>query len=293
MSAAGWNCRCCLLAGCAGLLFATAAWAGQEGFQRPGPTVMTAPSSPARIPVQEPWVDLHRALQRAKRDRIVLFWESIINDRVDTIYRSVESISRNGAGGVTAESSIVRRRNSVDGTSASDFSYQENQTTQSWVEPDRAQTTASESRPLAEQAAETQFMDQLRRGGLRFVDRSLSNRLEAASVSEVRPNLQSIEARAWKQHADYLMQVTSMHDAGAATGRVFRVSLKDVQTGQTLMDFMTEAPVRQERQRRFIATDDGYARAPMPAPTNQQIITQLALEVGGRMNAALASNSGR
>ncbi len=249
---------------------------------RPGqPTVLT----PAARPVQQvatPWTALRGRL--GARNRVMLFWESTLDDVVSTRYRDVDTLDRRVHGNAAQMDGVVDGNNGPVGVAVAGAQAHLHQRSESFVEGDGPAHAALSADARSMQSV---FMAQLRQGGVRFIDRALATRLAGQSVQGDRPNLHAIETSALVGHADFLMEVTSIADGEAASGRRYRVSLRSVATGETLMDFDTPAHAGESALRPYVATSGGFERGAEAPVTQADTARVLANETGHRMADAM------
>lgn len=249
---------------------------------RPGqPEVLTP--APRHVPqVSAPWTTLRGRL--GTHNRVMLFWESELDDAITTRYRDVETLDRRVHGNAAQVDGVVDGGNGPVGVAVAGGNAHLHQRSESFVEGEgpahgRLSTDA--------RAMQSVFMAQLRQGGVRFIDRALATRLAGRSVQGERPNVHAVETQALVGHADYLMEVSSAADAGSASGRRFQVSLRSIATGETLVDFDTPAEVGDVEPRPYVATANGFERGEAEAPTHADTARVLASETGRRMAEVL------
>lgn len=249
---------------------------------RPGqPTVLT----PAARPVQQvatPWTALRGRL--GARNRVMLFWESTLDDAVSTRYRDVETLDRRVHGNAAQVDGVVDGSSGPVGVAVAGAQAHLHQRSESFVEGEGPAHAALSADARSMQSV---FMSELRQGGVRFIDRTLATRLAGQSVQGERPNLHAIETGALVGHADFLMEVTSSADGNAASGRRFHVSLRSIATGETLLDFDTPADAGEPAVRPYVATAGGFERGTAAPATQADTARVLANETGHRMADAM------
>jgi hypothetical protein len=255
---------------------------GAVAQMRPGqPQVLTPTTRPAPQGAT-PWAALRGRL--GSQNRVMLFWDSELDDAVSTRYRDVQTLDRRVHGNAAQVDGVVDSANGPVGVAVAGGDAHLHQRSESFVEgdgPAHARLSADA------QAMQSVFMAQLRQGGVRFIDRALATRLAGRSVQGERPNIHAIETSALADHADFLMEVTSGADADASSGRRFHVSLRSVTTGETLVDFDTPADAGAPAPRPYVATANGFERGTEQPATDADTARVLATETGHRMADAM------
>jgi hypothetical protein len=249
---------------------------------RPGQPQVIAPAPQPSAAAPTPWASLRSRL--GARNRVMLFWESELEDGVATRYRVVETVDRSTRASAAQAEGVAYTYDGPVGVSVAGASAGTHQRTEKFLQAD----APSNPRARGEsRAIQSQFMDELRQGGVRFIDRTLATRLTGQSADGERPNVHAIETRALAGHADYLLQVTSTADPDVASGRGFHVALLAVANGETLLAFDTTAEPPATSPRRYVATDGGFERAAADPVGATDIARALALETAQRMDGAL------
>lgn len=265
--------RTVLIACALAAAFALAADAGAQ--MRPGqPRVLTPPPRES-APAVTPWLDLRAGL--GTRNRVMLFWESELDGGVSTRYREVETLDREVRGRAAQVGAAEHHYGGSTEVAVAGGEAHLHERRERFTEgegPVRG-TLSGDARGL-----QSEFMAQLRQGGVRFIDRTLATRLAGMSVQGERPNVHAIETQGLVGHADYLMEVSSRADFEAASGRRFHVALRDVASGETLVDFETPADPPEAGPQPWVATASGFERATAPAATPADVARMLALETG-------------
>ncbi|HEY5849587.1 MAG TPA: hypothetical protein VIT62_02295 [Lysobacter sp.] len=257
-------------------LMFTADAAAQMRAGQPQVLTPTPRSAPQAV---SPWSALRGRL--GTRNRVMLLWDAELDSEVNTRYREVETLDRRVQGAAAQVDGVVDSAAGPVGVAVAGGSAQLQQRTEKFVEgaaPSRTSLSAGE------RAMQSEFMEQLRQGGVRFIDRTLATRLAGKSVQGDRPNVHAIETQALIGHADYLMEVTSVADAQVQSGRRYHVSLRAVANGEILVDFDTAADVADAGPLPYVAAGaGGFERAEPPAPTSADTARVLARETGRRM----------
>lgn len=212
--------------------------------------------------------------------RIALYWNRPLSAEVATGWMSV--LTENEA---TVERSRgleeTSRFTEFGGSEAVKLAEEERESSRRF-ESRRAEQAAGDAlRPgMAEHQAwrfESAFSQLLLQAGTRLIDRSTMIRMSAEGRSaKRRPNIRAIEGAALAEKADLLMEILLTPAQGTPAGFRFKVSVKDLQTGEIVATFVSDAMPRVERQR-FIATSNGFERA-VPEIGVDEVAQALALE---------------
>src|SRR5205085_11903747 len=101
---------------------------------------------------------------------------------------------------------------------------------------------------------------------------------------------QAIETEALSRYADLLLEVLATTDRSAPLAQTFRVTLREVNSGRLLSDFLTRAdpPVAPSR---YVATENGFERT-HPSISGNDVLRQLARETALSLTAALRPATG-
>jgi len=251
---------------------------GAAAQMRPGqPQVLK--SSPRPAPhVATPWAALREQL--GPRNRVMLFWEAQLESDVATSYREVETLDRRVHGNAAQVAGVANTYDGAVGVSIAGADAHLHQRSEKFTEGEGPARTALSGEA---QKMQSEFMAQLRQGGVRFIDRTLATRLTGMDVEGERPNVHAIETQALVGHADYLIEVTSRTDDEAASGRRFHVALRDVASGETLVDFDTQAEAGETGPQPWTTGANGFERATPEAPTMADAARMLAIETGRQM----------
>jgi hypothetical protein len=249
---------------------------------RPGQPQVLAPAARPVQQVATPWIALRGRL--GARNRVMLFWESTLDDVVSTRYRDVETLDRRVHGNAAQVDGVVDGNNGPVGVAVAGGNAHLHQRSESFVEGDGP---AHANLSPDARSMQSVFMAELRQGGVRFIDRTLATRLAGQSVQGDRPNLHAIETGALVGHADYLMEITSSADGDAPSGRRFHVSLRSVANGETVVDFDTPADAGEPARRPYVATAGGFERGTAAPATQADTARVLASETGRRMADAM------
>lgn len=255
--------------------------AGSDAQMRPGQPEVLTPAPRSTPQVATPWASLRNRL--GNRNRVMLFWDSALDDAVTTRYRDVETLDRRVHGNAAQVAGVVDGNAGPVGVAVAGGEAHLHQRSEKFVEGDAPRHTALSADARGMQS---EFMAQLRQGGVRFIDRTLATRLAGQSAQGERPNVHAIETQALVGHADFLMEVSSSTDAQAASGRRFHVSLRSIANGETLLDFDTPANVADAGLRPYVA-GNGFQRGEPEPPTAADTARVLAHETGRQMAEAM------
>lgn len=97
--------------------------------------------------------------------------------------------------------------------------------------------------------------------GARLVDRALTMRtLTGGKPFGTVPDIQSVEVGALLGKADYLMEILVTHDAESPIRARFRVTVKDVRTGQIVALASTRAMPPLASEKRWVPTSSGFEK---------------------------------
>jgi len=262
---------------CAAVL-SLAAPPGAAAQMRPGqPEVLTPPPRYAP-PAATPWAALRDRL--GARNRVMLFWESELDGAIATRYRDVETLDRRVHVDAARVGAVEDRYYGSVDVSVAGGSAHLHERREAFTEDD---APARPSLSAGARGLESAFMAELREGGVRFIDRTLATRLAGRSVEGERPNAHAVETQGLVGHADYLLEVRSL---GVGSGR-FHVALRDVASGETLVDFETRAETTDAGPQPWVATAGGFERGTPPAATPADTARVLALETGHHLADAL------
>lgn len=245
---------------------------------RPGQPEVLTPAPRHAPAVATPWATLRARL--GARNRVMLFWEAELDAQVATQYRDVDTTDRRVHGNAAQVAGVASDYSGTVGVAVAGAQAHLHERRERFTEGDAPGRTALSGEA---QALQSEFMAQLRQGGVRFIDRTLATRLAGMTVEGERPNVHAIETQALVGHADYLMEVTSRADAEAPSGRRYHVALRDVASGETVVAFDTDADTGEAAPQGWVAGANGFERgAPAPA-TDADTARELALQTGRRM----------
>lgn len=249
-----------------------------DAQMRPGQPEVLRPAPLEPVAIATPWSELRRRL--GARNRVMLFWEDGLDGGVATRYRDVETLDRRVHGRAAQVGTAAHHYDGSTEVAVAGAAAHLHQRRERYADDDAPMAAA-----LSDQARslQSEFMAQLRQGGVRFIDRTLATRLAGISAGGERPNVHAIETRGLVDHADYLMEVNSRADTESASGQRFHVALRDVASGETVVDFETTAEPAHGGTRPWVATASGFERAHAPAGTSADVARLLAIETGRQL----------
>ncbi|HYH37767.1 MAG TPA: hypothetical protein VD860_06065 [Azospirillum sp.] len=127
-------------------------------------------------------------------------------------------------------------------------------------------------------AAEASLFQELRRAGVKLVDRNTILRLQGAAGAS---NPQAVEAAALRAKADLLVEIVATPSWDSETGVLYRVDVKDLRSGQLVAAFTTPAEPRAGAAAQFTTRPGrGYVESRSGTPLGQEIAWQLMEQVG-------------
>lgn len=236
-------------------------------YRQDGTTVLTPAPAPQR-PVQRDttWDDLRAAIKRAHNPRVVLYWNRSLSDRVVTEY---DSVARTRAFSETTPRTESFEIDSMAGTRANLDSRRE---------------ALDESYDFELEGA---FSDALIGSGLKLIDRQTALRKSGMKIDDTQPNLQKLEMQALEQSADLLLEVLPTLDPEYGDVRRFRVALRNLKTGQTLVQFATVADATVvTTSTDWVTTNKGYEKVTTSnASTSEDRGSRLARELASKLIA--------
>jgi len=236
---------------------------------RPGQSPVLEPQS---RPTWEPPPDIKpgfaQAYVRAGRPRILLFWNQALSEAIvsptasSEVVRQSSASSRNAMDKSTAGPAGTAR---INDSESKDDSTKTTTRTSGYVEESRRQAALSERNAVMLQQT---FVEEMRRGGVRFVDKALAVRTTAAKRHRDGSDPKLVETDALLANADLLMEVLFVADKDAPVGYAFDVRVKDLKAGTEIASTVTRAipPMRPGSPPGWTTGESGYERRPAGAP---------------------------
>ena len=228
----------------------------QAPFFREGAAPVIAPAAAETPSFNEPVKAFGEHYRSAGRPRIALFWNVALADVVAN-----EKVKQSTTVGTSSKSGPI---NATE--------------TQREFEVDTTRRHMSSITEADAWRIESGFIARMSQAGVQFVDRATMLRLTQAKEGES-GNVRLVEAKALAAMADLLLEVLSTRDAQAPGGYGFRVTLRDLKTGQQRAAFYSQAvPEVPAPERRYVAGPSGFVPAPQPAVTIDEVGGALALD---------------
>jgi len=124
-------------------------------------------------------------------------------------------------------------------------------------------TNADAARAQADETTawrlESSFYDPLLSSGVRLIERNLIMRtLNKGASQGATPDIQSVETQALLGKVDYLLELLMASGNDSPIGCRFRITIKDVNTGEIVGLMSTRAMPEVGRTSRFVATQGGF-----------------------------------
>ena len=226
----------------------------------------------------------------AGRPKIALFWNIELSDSLKDRHIKTHRIS-----GETNESvnSLEKTTNGtadtaklIDGDDKSKFNVTTTDSTEQITTNNKRSTSVSE-RDMWQ--AQTAFMNTMRKAGVKFIDRN--SILRTTALKESTENLPEIETKALMGKANLLMEVLMTSDKDAPLGWGFKVSVRDLKTGEEKTSLYSQAhPILAvPSQSSYVATDKGYEKiAYQQQATVNDVGVALAIDVMNEMKSDLS-----
>jgi len=255
------------------LLVLVASTAGAQLREGQSP-VLEPPKRTAPAPIPDIAPDFAQAYERAGHPRILLYWNQALSETIAAPMATSEVVKQSSAGSRNAmEKSTAGPAGSVklDESDSKDDSTRTTTRTSGYIDQHRRQLTISERNAAT---LEQTFVGEMRRGGVRFVDKALAVRMTAAKAHRNDSDPRRVETDALLAHADLLMEVVFVGDKDAPMGYAFDVRVKDVRGGTQIASTITRAipPPPPLAAARWNAGENGYERRPPPAPPKPGVV---------------------
>lgn len=244
-----------------------------------GLDALTPPAPPA---VATPRVGAHfaTAYQQAGRPRIAIFWNRELSDDTNAQYEAYDRT-------VTASEDHQASRSDnttteVGGASMSSSDRLQKVTTDR-VTGSRMVSTDHARSGTAETTAwrlESSFYHPFLAAGTRLIDRSMAMRtVHGGRHRDGSPDLVALETSALLGKADLLMEVLMSPDDDSPIGCRFRVTVKDVKSGQVIGLLSTRAIPPTESHTRYVPAPTGFQKVTTrTTPSLEEFAQRLADE---------------
>lgn len=218
------------------------------------------------------------AYAAAGRPRIAVYWNRQLSDDIATQYEDYDRRTK------TREHSSSGQSDSTDVDHGHASHDSDDSMTREVYEKTRGtrRLPAGGARKGVEESTawrlESAFYQPWLGAGAHLVDRALTMRtLSGGQSFGATPDIQSVEVGALLGTADYLMEILVTDDEQSPIGARFRVTVKDVRTGQIVGLSSTRAMPMLSSETRWVATNGGFEK--------QTTTEQAALEDFGRQLA--------
>ncbi len=274
-----------IAAACAVLALPAAA----QGFRPGEPDVLPAPPRHVEAPA-DPAPAFRQAYAAARSPRIILFWNTQLTDATseNRIARETETVSGSRKASQLKKSTQGDAQGAelTDGEQKSE-SRRVKEKQSFVVEDTRLQTTLS---PRNATVLERTFGNEMRRGGVAFVDRALAIRTTAAEKHRAGGDSRLMETDALIGKAELVMQVLMIPDAHAPLGWAFDVTVRDIARGHEVAALYTQAtPPGLAGPVRWVATEHGFQkRQEKRDATVEEVAITVAHEVMQSLGPSLA-----
>lgn len=251
------------------------------------PMVMTPPPPPpdASIGASQRF---RAAYTRAKRPRIVIFWNREFTDEVGTKYEdytALHSRTDNAAQGSSASVAGWGWSASAGQATSSSETNAEIRSGTDRVTDNRREGAYGEA---VDFDIESAFTNTLQGAGATLVDRtSIMRTTGLAKGAGARSNVQGIETSAILGKADIVLEIVQLADSRKSTGVSYRVIARNVRTGRVLATLSTAAKPPVGKMPYVAGPNGGFVRAVAPEPGPQDIGRQLAIETMSALSARM------
>lgn len=272
------------------MLFAASGAAAESQYREDGTAVIVPPEAPVPVDTVTPIVKkFESAYKAADKPKIALFWNVELVDSVKDKHVKTERISGNITDKVNQmEKTTNGQDNSaklIDGENRTNFNLTKTELTEQ-------QSVNAKRKPgINERDAwkvETAFTGTMRKAGVRFIDRN--SILRTTALKEDTNNLRELETKALLKKADLLMEVLMTKDAEAPLGWGYKVSVRDLKTGEEKTSIYSQAHpiVHGQSKTSYRATDKGFEKVTYSQQSTVGDIGEaLAVDVMHEMSANL------
>ncbi len=226
------------------------------------PRVLAAPRMPVDTSARDAAESFRAANQGLKRPRMAIFWNRALSDRLQTTREDFVRTRDRALSDETRESdsSAGPAGNATFSQESSSSTREEEVTRGTHVTKDPSRRGLGETNDWPLRSA---FQARLLEAGARIVDRNLAMRATHAATGGA--DDQEVEIGSLLDKADILLEILMTQDEESPTGLSFLVTAKRVKDGVQLASLSTQALRRSNGPPRYVATSNGYRRAP-PAP---------------------------
>lgn len=245
---------------------------------RPGvPEVLTPAPGPGS-PMMAAARHFRASYARHGSPRIILFWNRVLSDEVQSQYADrVSAVSTSRAGAVEGPTGYDGY-----GAAAGRVDTFDAAATKERVREGQRDSMAESADWKVENAFNRAFID----NGARFVDRSLAMRVTAHGRKlGATPNVQDIETGALVGKADLMMEVLQTPDPDSPVGYSFRAQVKDVRSGRILANAVNNGDGIAHGPGPMVATSHGFVRSAPAMVTLEDVGEALAADVMSALSA--------
>lgn len=261
---------------------------GSDGYRTNVPQVLAPAAQPQPDGGAQSIGRFRQAYAAARAPRIAIWWNRELTDEVATQYERRSNVTERTTIDMTGSGSAAVNPQVPGGVSAisnDELVGQINRTREARSGDVRVSGQARTG--LAERGRwdfESGFSDAYLSAGATILDRAMIIRtIQGGRPAGQQADLQAIEAAALIGKADLLMEILMTADAAAPTGWVFRITVKNVQSGAMVMSMVSKGIPPEPATRPFVATDKGFVQATSQAPTPAIAARQLAVESMDRL----------
>jgi hypothetical protein len=242
------------------------------------PAVRTPPAPPV---VAKPNIGaaFAAAYQQAGRPRIAIFWNRALSDDTNAQY---ETYDRTVTDTEDHQSSSSDNTATESGGASISNTDRLKKVTTDRVTGSRMVSTDDSRSDMAESTAwriESSFYNPFLTAGARFIDRNMAMRtVHGGKRGTGGPDVVALETSALLGKADLLMEVLMSPDGDSPIGCRFRVTVKDVKSGQIIGLLSTRAIPPTESHTRYVAAPTGFQKVTTRATPNLEEFAQRLAE---------------
>lgn len=260
---------------------------GADGYRTGVPPVLAPEAAPKGADDSLVVARFRQAYAARRQPRIAIWWNRELSDNVATQWVDDRRL-QNNIGIESAGSGSQTTLTNPTGTRTERFSDGRADIRQDIHERSGAVVAGTERRRagLSERSSwdfETGFAQAYLEAGSRLVDRATILRtIGGGRPAGDKPDVQAIESAALLGKADLLMEILMTQDARAPAGWAFRISVKDIQSGQIVMSMVSTGP-RPSATPAFQATSTGFAPRAAETTAVDVVARHLAVESMDRL----------
>lgn len=269
-----------------GTAFGQTTDATTAGFRPGQPVTLSRPARPA-----DPAIAISngfsKAYAKAKLPRMVIFWNREFSDEIATEYEDYDKFDQDTTrGSTTLEERTAGPAGDMTITE-SDGNEHVSSERRSGVRKLNGGGTGRRVTEKIDFDLEQAVQETLRASGARLVDRtSIMRTAGVAERAGALSNVQEIETKALLGKSDLIIEITQFSDDDSARGVSFKVVCRDIRNARILTSFRTTAEPP-AKPLPYVAGPNGFERAKPRAPRPYEVGRELAVELMGRLAAAL------